>query len=207
SGLPRKRYTASHARLIALNSMCATACTRAARPSALPSPRCGSLRALTSSGFDGRPGGPIGSGGGELGSARSSPARKACQVSWVRRSLSDGSVASRQRLAAAWRSVMGFGRSPLAGDAPVLIFARASRATASPASGLLRRMGSDSDHASRGLGIVRAQHLHLLQVLVVQPGDVFAGEARGVEVGELLVAFLHRPFEILEILVDQPVGA
>ena len=54
--MPAKRHTASRARLMALNSMCATACSRAARPSVVNGERRGSADAGTSRGRGGRPG-------------------------------------------------------------------------------------------------------------------------------------------------------
>src|SRR6185312_7846301 len=185
--MPRKRYTASQARLIALNSICATACTKAARPSGVPRPRCGTWRALTSCGFAGRPGAPMGSGDGAAGSGRSSPDCTAAHAAWVRRSFSAGSVAARQALAAAWRLVM----ESFASTRP------------SPRPSPRRGEGDTSSRATpRGLGVVRAQHLDLLQVVLVEAGDVFTVEAGSVEVLQRFVAVLHRPDQVLEILVD-----
>src|SRR6185437_1527664 len=191
--MPRKRYTASQARLIALNSICATACTKAARPSGVPRPRCGTWRALTSCGFAGRPGAPMGSGDGAAGSGRNSPDCTATHTAWVRPSFSAGSVAARQAWAAAWRFVMESFASTRPSPRP------------SPRRGEGEHISSRA--APRSLGVVRAQHLDLLQVVLVEAGDVLAVEARGVEVLQRFVAVLHRPDQVLEILVDQPVGA
>jgi 3-oxoacyl-[acyl-carrier-protein] synthase III len=51
-----KRQAASSARLMALNSMCAMACSSAASPSGLKGERLGTLAACTSSGRAGQPG-------------------------------------------------------------------------------------------------------------------------------------------------------
>jgi hypothetical protein len=60
-GMPSKRQTASSARLMALNSMWAMACSSAARPSGLKGERRGTLAGCTSVGRSGRPGKPGGS--------------------------------------------------------------------------------------------------------------------------------------------------
>jgi arginine decarboxylase len=59
--MPAKRHTASSARLMALNSMCAMACSSAARPSRVKGERVGTSLGATSGGLDGRPGRPAGS--------------------------------------------------------------------------------------------------------------------------------------------------
>src|SRR6201991_285844 len=84
--------------------MCATACTSAALPCALPRPRCGRPREEISRGNAGRPGGPMGSGAGADVSGVNLPSTTACQVAAVRRIFSAGSAQSRQAFAAACRS-------------------------------------------------------------------------------------------------------
>src|ERR1700761_8846575 len=131
----------------------------------------------------------MGWGGGECRSACNAPACNAAQASWVSCSFSAGSVASRQRLAAACRSVVEIKSPPHPGLLP----------PAKPGE-----KEQSLCRAARCLGIVRAQHFDLLQIGTVQAGDVFAGEAGGVEVLDLLVAILHGPDQIGQVLVDQP---
>src|SRR6185312_13180189 len=56
-------------------------------------------------------------------------------------------------------------------------------------------------------GLIRAREFKLAQVFGVDAGHVVAREARVVEVLQVLVAFRNRVDEIVEVLVNQPVGA
>src|SRR5690625_3979247 len=111
---------------MALNSIWATACTSAARPSARASGRLGGLRGATRCGRAGRPGAPIGSGATAAGSASSTPRNTSCHAACVSRHFSAGSAQSRQRLAAVWRLVM-MGKTPSSAAAPRLGIVRAQQ--------------------------------------------------------------------------------
>ena len=89
---------------MALNSICATACSSAKRPSGVPRPRRGNWRGETRRGRSGRPGAPMGSGDASA-STRKRPSAKACAALAVAASLAAGSANSRQRCAEANRHV------------------------------------------------------------------------------------------------------
>ena len=48
------------------------------------------------------------------------------------------------------------------------------------------------------IGVVRTQHFDLLQVLLVEAGDVLAREARRIEMLQRFVAILHGPHQVLD---------
>src|SRR5690606_5544858 len=205
--MPRKRYTASQPRSMALNSMWAMAWMKAARPSSVPRPRRGSSRGCTRRGRGGRPGMAMGSGGGAPSSIASSPRAKACAAAKVAATLSSGEAASRQARAAVKREPV------TSGD-----LCRRSDGSRDPAPATMSRLpsllrtGRTAPIASRRqpaplLRLVRTQLADALEVIWFDPGHVLAAEAGAVEAaaGELRPG--DRGFEVGQDLVDQPVAA
>src|SRR5690606_32868221 len=194
---------------MALNSMWAMACRKAALPSTLPRPRCGTSRGITSRGRSGRPGTPIGSGAGASSGITRSPARKAAASSCVRRTFSAGSRIARHSWAASNSEgfifldadLRGWTRTRLAG------LDRWSAEVHRGMPGTAPSAAQNSPRPPLALCLVGAELAEAVEVAVGNAGDVFAAEAAAVELAARELGPGHRRLEVGQILVNQPVAA
>src|SRR6478752_10451733 len=173
--MPRKRQAASSARLIALNSICATACSSAARPSGVPRPRVGTSRGATSAGLSGRPATHSSEGAGASARTDSAPERSPSWISIARAAFASGSRSSSASRSAAYRQ-----------------------------SGIIAARPRSGRSAALELGLVAALALQAFQVTRLQAGDVLAVEAGRIEARELFLGTGDGVLEVGQVLVDQP---
>src|SRR5690606_11505514 len=190
---------------MALNSMCAIAWMKAARPSGVPKPRRGSSRGCTRRGRGGRPGMAMGAGGGAPASSASSPRAKAAAASKVAATLSSGEAASRQARAAANSEVV---TSRLAWERlqpppPLPSQGREPKARGCSPTGFatIATNAGSRRQAALALGLVRAQLPQAVEVVRFDAGHVLAAEAGAVEAATRELGPGDRGFQVGQVLV------